>query len=145
MTTTVPVSSYPGRLASRNSTDLNNRLWTFYDPSARTTQKTASVLLRRRVSGPLHNKGRCGEHIENSCSIVAWIRLRGNVFTQLFHSTGCTRHISYRNNSSIVACWHYQATALSLALQFLLWANTPKKFGRTRKNCSFLILSSWRY
>jgi hypothetical protein len=58
-------------------------------------------------------------------SIVAWISLRGNVFAQLFHSNGCTRHISYRDNSSIIACGHYLATAVFL-VHFLLWANTPQ-------------------
>jgi hypothetical protein len=73
----------------------------FYNPSARTAQKTQLF-------------------------IVACIRFRGNVFTQLFHSNGCTRHISYRDNSSIVSCGHYLAAAVSLAPQFLLWANTSK-------------------
>jgi hypothetical protein len=41
-------SSYPGRLASRNSTNSND-LCPFYNPTARTTKKTAYVLLRRRV------------------------------------------------------------------------------------------------
>jgi hypothetical protein len=41
------------------------------------------------------------------------------VLTQSLHSNGCTRHITYRDNSSIVACEHYLATAVSLATQFL--------------------------
>jgi hypothetical protein len=93
-------SSCPGRLESRNSTDLNDLLCPFYNSSARTSQK-------------------------HSSSIVAWIRFRGNVFIQLFHSNGCSLQIPFRYSSSIVACWHYLATAVSLAPQFLLWTNTP--------------------
>jgi hypothetical protein len=48
------------------------------------------------------------------------------VFTQLFHSNGCTRHILYRDKSSTVACGHYLTTALSLAQNFLLWENMPQ-------------------
>jgi hypothetical protein len=101
--TPVIPASYPGSLACRNSTDLNGLLSHFSNSSARTSLKTSS-------------------------SIVIWI-LRGKVFTQLFHSNGCTRHISYRDNSCIVACDHYLATAVSLAPQFLLWANTPQSDG----------------
>jgi hypothetical protein len=50
------------------------------------------------------------------------------VFTQLFHRNCCTRHISFRHNSSIVACGHCLPTAVFLAPQFLLWANTPQYF-----------------
>jgi hypothetical protein len=39
-------SSYPGRLASRNSTNSNDLLCPFYNPYA---ENTASLLLRRRV------------------------------------------------------------------------------------------------
>jgi hypothetical protein len=47
-------SSYPGRLASRNSTRLLfsttlSRLVSFYNSSIRTTQKTQPLLLRRHV------------------------------------------------------------------------------------------------
>jgi hypothetical protein len=66
-----------------------------------------------------------GPYRKHSSSIVAWIRLCGNMFAQLFHRNGYTRHISYRDNSSVVACELYLATALSLAPQFLLWENTP--------------------
>jgi hypothetical protein len=62
--------------------------------------------------------GPCREH---SSSIVAWIGLSGNVFAHSLHSNGGTRHISYR-----VACRHYLATAVFLAPQFSLWANTPQ-------------------
>jgi hypothetical protein len=58
------------------------------------------------------------QHRKHSSSIVACIRFSGNVFTQLFHSNDCKRHISYRDNSSIVLCGHYLATAVSP--QFLL-------------------------
>jgi hypothetical protein len=64
-----------------------SKLDCFYNPSARTAQKTASLLSRRRVYRPLHR-----------CLTVA------RVFTQLFHSNGCTRHISYRARSSVVEC-----------------------------------------
>jgi hypothetical protein len=112
---TLLASSYSGRLASRNSIDLKNRLWTFHNPSTGTMQKIASLLLRR-VSGPLHSNGRGADQIENSCSIVAWIRHRGNVF----HSNAC-----------------FSASFFEQIGQ--------NKFGRTCKNYSFLKLSSWRY
>jgi hypothetical protein len=48
-----------------------------------------------------------GPHRKHSSCIVASIRLRGNAFTQLSHSNGSTRHISYRDNSS-----HYCVLAL---------------------------------
>jgi hypothetical protein len=67
-----------------------------------------------------------GSHRKHSSSIVTCTRLRGNTFAQLFHTNGCRRHISYRDTSSIVACGHYLATAVSLPPQFLLWANTPQ-------------------
>jgi hypothetical protein len=35
-------------------------------------------------------------------------------------------HVTYRDTTSIVACGHYLATAVSLAPQFLLRANTPE-------------------
>jgi hypothetical protein len=59
-------------------------------------------------------------------SIVARIHLCGNALIQLFHDNGCTRHISYRDTSCVVACEHYLATAISLSPQFLLSANTPQ-------------------
>jgi hypothetical protein len=71
---------------------------------------------------------RHGRHRKQSSYIVAWIRLRGNVLTPSLHSNGCTRHISYCDNSAIVACGNYLATAVFLAPQFLLWANTPQYF-----------------
>jgi hypothetical protein len=85
-------SSHPGRLASWNSTDLNDLLCPFYNPSAQTAQK-------------------------HSFSTVACICFRGNVFTQLFHSNGCMRHIQF-----LYCCvrWNYLAMAVSLAPQFLL-------------------------
>jgi hypothetical protein len=49
---------------------------------------------------------RQGPHKKSSSSIVACNSFRGNVFTQLFHSNGCVRHISFRDNSFIVACRH---------------------------------------
>jgi hypothetical protein len=67
---------------------------------------------------------RHGPHRKYSSSIVMWIRFRGKVFTQLFQSNGCTRHIPYRDNSSIVACEHNLARIVSLAPKFLLWAST---------------------
>jgi hypothetical protein len=69
---------------------------------------------------------RGGPHRKHSSPIVAWIRLLGNVFVELFHSNGCTHDISYRDNSSIVACEHYLSTAVFLAPQFFLSANTPQ-------------------
>jgi hypothetical protein len=48
------------------------------------------------------------------------------MFTQLFHSNGCTLHISFRDNSPIAVCGHYLGMTVSLAPQFLLWANTPQ-------------------
>jgi hypothetical protein len=45
---------------------------------------------------------------------------------QSLHNNGCRRRISYRHKSSVVACRHYLATAVSLASRFLLWANTPQ-------------------
>jgi hypothetical protein len=84
------------------------------------TENTASVWLRC-VSMPLHSNGRGADHTE-----ITALLFRGNVFTQLFHSDGCTRHISHRDYFSVVACEHYLATAVSLAPQFLLWANTPQ-------------------
>jgi hypothetical protein len=60
------------------------------------------------------------QHRKHSYSFVACIRLRGNAFTQLFRRNSCARHISYRDTSSIVACEHYLATAVSLAPQLLL-------------------------
>jgi hypothetical protein len=62
-------SSYPGRLASRNSADSNDLFRPIYNPSARTTQKTSSLLLRRRVHRRLFG-----------CCLR--IRCRGNVFTE---------------------------------------------------------------
>jgi hypothetical protein len=70
-------------------------------------------------------------------STVACIRLRGNTFTQLFHSNGCTCNISYFDNSSIVACGHYLATALSLPPQFLLCENTPHY---TKNNTNIMVM-----
>jgi hypothetical protein len=49
----------------------------------------------------------------------AWIRLCGNVFTQLFHNNGFMRHTSYRDTSSIVACGHYLATAVLALSKYL--------------------------
>jgi hypothetical protein len=71
-----------------------------YNPSARTAQKTAFI--------------------------VACIGFRENMMTQLIHSNGRTRHISFRDNSSTVVCRHYIATAVPVAPQFLLSANTPQ-------------------
>jgi hypothetical protein len=65
---------------------------------------------------------RQGPHRKHSTSIVACIRLRWNAFTQLFHSKGCTHHISYRDTWSTVAYGHCLATAVSLPPQFSLWA-----------------------
>jgi hypothetical protein len=65
-----------------------------------------------------------GPHRKHSSSIVAHTCLRGNTPTQLFHSNGHTHYISYHGNYLIVVCGHYLATAISLAPQFLLWANT---------------------
>jgi hypothetical protein len=67
-----------------------------------------------------------GLHREYRSSIVAWIRFRGNVLTQSLYSNDCTRHISYRDNFSIVACGYYLATAVFLAPQFFLWANASQ-------------------
>jgi hypothetical protein len=50
------------------------------------------------------------------------------MFTQLFHSNWCTRRISFRHISTVVAWGHYLPTAVFLAPQFLLWANTPQYF-----------------
>jgi hypothetical protein len=63
------------------------------------------------------------DRTENISSLVACIRLRGNAFTKLFHSNGCTRHISY-HDTSIGARGYYLATAVSVPPQFSLWANT---------------------
>jgi hypothetical protein len=57
------------------------------------------------------------------------------VFTQ-------SRHISYRESSSIVACGHYLATAVSLPPQFLLWANMPQYLVRYA-NIIFMIAIVW--
>jgi hypothetical protein len=54
-----------------------------YNPSARTTQKAASLLLIRLSTDPLPSSGR---------PIVARIRLRGNVFTESLPSHGSIRH-----------------------------------------------------
>jgi hypothetical protein len=67
-----------------------------------------------------------GQQRKHSSSILARVHFRCNAFTQLFHGNGCRRHISYRDISCIVSCGHYLATAVSLAPQFLLWANTPQ-------------------
>jgi uncharacterized membrane protein len=84
------------------------------------TQLTQATILVVSLT-PRH-----GPHRKYSSSIVACIRLRGNAFTYLFHINGCTRHISYRNNSTIVPGGHYLATAVSLPPQFLLCATTSQ-------------------
>jgi hypothetical protein len=89
-------SSYHGRLASGNSIDFSVLFITPWN----------------------------GQHRKHSSSIVACIRSSRNLFPQLVYSNGCTRHISFHDNSSTVACGHYLAIAVSLAPQFLLWANT---------------------
>jgi hypothetical protein len=73
-----------------------------------------------------------GPHRKHSSCIFACIRFCGNVFTQLFHTNGCTRRVSFRDYSSIVACGHYLATAVSLAIRFLLWVNMPQHRQRSR-------------
>jgi hypothetical protein len=51
-------SSYPGRLASRNSTDSNDLLCPFYNNSARTTQKTPPLYCLEGVfTASLHSNG----------------------------------------------------------------------------------------
>jgi hypothetical protein len=57
-------------------------------------------------TAPLHS----GSHRKHRSSNVA------RIFTPLFHSNGCTRHISYRDSSSTVACGHYLAMVLFLWL-----------------------------
>jgi hypothetical protein len=74
----------------------------------------------RSVSLCLFIISRHGPHRKHSSSIVAWIRLCGNMFRQLLHSNSCTRDILYHDNSSTVACELYLATAVSLVPQFLL-------------------------
>jgi hypothetical protein len=59
-------SSYPGRLASRNSTESNDLLFPFYNPSARTMQKTQLPYCWEGVfTAQLYSKG--------SYSIVACV------------------------------------------------------------------------
>jgi hypothetical protein len=67
-----------------------------------------------------------GPHRKHSASIVVWISLRWKVSTQSLCNSGCARHVSYGDNSSVIVCGQYLATAVSLALNFLLWANTPQ-------------------
>jgi hypothetical protein len=85
---------------------------------------------------------------KHSSSVVAWIRFRGNLLTKLFHRNGCTRHISYRDNSHIVACGHYLVTAVSLAPQFFLWTNAPQHNGWLqdgRPKLNFLQVRAWTF
>jgi hypothetical protein len=98
----------------RNSTDSNDLFCLFITPRHRLYRK-------------------------HSSSTVAWTRFCGNVLTQLLHSNGCMHRISYRDNSSIVICEHYLATAVSLALQFLPWANMPQYISCS---CHFILLHS---
>jgi hypothetical protein len=73
-------------------------------------------------------------HRKHRSSIVARILFRGNLFIQLFHSNGCKRHNSYRDNTSTSIVWeHYLATAVSLAPHFLLWANAPQRHETNRR------------
>jgi hypothetical protein len=55
-------------------------------------------------------------------------RCRGNVFTHSFHSNGCACYIPFPTIPLLLhaCCEHYLATAVSLAPQFLLWANMPQ-------------------
>jgi hypothetical protein len=92
--------SYPGKLASWNSNASKDLLCPFYNLSARTAQKTVLLLLRVFASA---------ETCLLSCSIAKAVHV-----------------ISFHHNSSIVECGYYLATAVFLALQFLLWANTPQ-------------------
>jgi hypothetical protein len=112
-------SSFSFRLASRNSTDLNELIFSFYNPSARTAKKTASLFVRRCVfNSSLLSNCRTADHTENNaflllnayllnCSIAMALRVTSHIVT-------------------VVACGHYLATAVSLASQFLLCANTPQ-------------------
>jgi hypothetical protein len=61
------------------------------------------------------------------CGVTAYTLIQ-------FHSSGCTRHISYRDNCSTVACGRYLATDVSVAPQLLLSANRVQ-----------YILSHFRY
>jgi hypothetical protein len=113
----IPVlrNSYPGKLSSRNSTDSNDLLYPFIP-----------------WHGPLRKQ---------SYSTLACIRLHRNIFTQLFHSNGCTHNIQYRVNLSVVACGRYLAAVVSLSPQFVLWASTPLTYGaepflRSHQLCS---------
>jgi hypothetical protein len=67
-------SSYPGRLASRNSTDSNDLLRPFYNRLARTTQKTSSVVEKA-----------CAQKLFDCCLLI---RCPGNVFTKHLPSNG---------------------------------------------------------
>jgi hypothetical protein len=93
-------------LELRNSTNSDEILCPFYNPSARTAQKTQFFY----------------------CCVNSSPRTRA---TRSLHSNGCVRHISCCDNPSIVACGHYLATTVSLALQFFPWANTQQCICRT--------------
>jgi hypothetical protein len=84
-------SSYPGRMASRNSTRQFQLLfcWTHpYNHFAWTTQQTHPLLLRNVFTDPLP----CNRH-----HIVARVCLRGNVFTETLPSNWNTRHNIFLN------------------------------------------------
>jgi hypothetical protein len=69
-----------------------------------------------------------GPYRKHSSSIVTHIRCRGNAFTQLFHSEGSTRDISFRDSFSIVACGHHLAMAVFLVPGLLLSANMAEYY-----------------
>jgi hypothetical protein len=89
-------------------------------------------------------------HRKHGSSIVACIPLNGNAYTrtQFFHSNDSTRHNLYCDTTFICACGYYLATAVSMAPQFLLWANTPQYIKRNQIKLLLsllLLLLLWNY
>jgi hypothetical protein len=88
-------SSYPGRLASRNSTNSSQLNY-----SARTTQKTQRLYCWEGVfAAPLHGNG--------SYSTVFVIRCRGNLFTEPLPSN---KRLFWLHYSGFRASCHKMAT-----------------------------------
>jgi hypothetical protein len=91
--------------------------WRSYTPrhlvifSSPPTTRRATVEVFERFCLSFRNPSARTAPQKHSSFTVWCIPSRGNVFTQMFHSNGCKRHNSYRDNSSTVACWHYLATA----------------------------------
>jgi hypothetical protein len=101
-------SSYPGRLASRNSINSNDLLCTFYIHWARTTQKTQPLYCWEGVfTAPLHSNG--------SYSIVACIfRCCGNVFIEQLPSNGCLlwfHYFGFRESCHNICVFSVRSTA----------------------------------